>query len=101
MEATIRKDAERKVTLILDGRLDAFVSKQTEKEVEPLFELKDYEIVIDCRLLEYISSSGLRLLMTINQRCCANHCELYLKGCTEDVYDVFQTTGFIHLFNSK
>ena len=33
MEATIRKDAERKVTLILDGRLDAFVSKQTEKEV--------------------------------------------------------------------
>lgn len=101
MEATIRKDDEGKVTLILDGRLDTSVTQQTQKEVEPLFDYEGYEVVIDCSRLEYISSSGLRLLMAINQRCCANHCDIYIKGVKEEVYDVFQTTGFVHLFNFK
>jgi anti-anti-sigma factor len=101
MEATIRKDDNKHVTLILDGRLDTSVTPQTEREVEPLFTFKDYEIVIDCSRLEYISSSGLRLLMAINQRCSANSCILYIKGLQEKVYDVFQTTGFVHLFKFK
>ena len=42
MEATIRKDDDRHITLILDGRLDTSVTPQTEKEVEPLFDYKDY-----------------------------------------------------------
>jgi anti-anti-sigma factor len=101
MEATIRKDDNKHVTLILDGRLDTSVTPQTEREVEPLFTFKDYEIVIDCSRLEYISSSGLRLLMAISQRCSANSCILYIKGLQEKVYDVFQTTGFVHLFKFK
>lgn len=101
MEATIRKDNERSVTLILDGRLDTSVTLQTEKEVEPLFEYKNYEVVIDCSRLEYISSSGLRLLMAIEQRLCANHCDIYIKGLSTEVQDVFQTTGFVNLFKFK
>jgi anti-anti-sigma factor len=101
MEATIRKDDNSHVTLILDGWLDTSVTAQTEKEVEPLFEYKDYEIVIDCSRLEYISSSGLRLLMAINQRCSANNCDLYIKGLQDKVHDVFNTTGFVHLFKFK
>lgn len=98
MEATIRKDDDSHVTLILDGRLDTSVTQQTEKEVEPLFGFKDSEIVIDCSRLDYISSSGLRLLMAINQKCRANRCHLYIKGLQPKVYDVFDTTGFVHLF---
>ena len=99
MEATIRKDNERSVTLILDGRLDTSVTHQTELEVEPLFEYKNYEVV--CSRLEYISSSGLRLLMAIEQRLCANHCDIYIKGLSAEVQDVFQTTGFVNLFKFK
>lgn len=98
MEASIRKDDSQHVTLILDGRLDTSVSQQTEKEVEPIFDYVDCEIVIDCSRLDYISSSGLRLLMAINQRCRANRCTLAVKGLKETVRDVFQTTGFVHLF---
>ena len=101
MEATIRKESANQATLILDGRLDTSVTQQTEKEIEPLFDLKDTEIVIDCSRLEYISSSGLRMLMAISQRCSANKCELYIKGLQPTVYDVFQTTGFVHLFKFK
>lgn len=101
MEATIRKDGNKQVTLILDGRFDTSVTQQTEQEVEPLFGYVDYEVVIDCSRLEYISSSGLRLLMAINQRCRANNCNLYIKGLQDKVMDVFQTTGFVHLFQFK
>lgn len=101
MEATIRKENGNQVTLILDGRLDTSVTPQTEKEVEPLFDFKNCEIIIDCSRLEYISSSGLRLLMAVNQRCRANSCSLYIKGLKENVLDVFTTTGFIHLFQFK
>lgn len=101
MEATIRKENDNQVTLILDGRLDTSVTPQTEKEVEPLFNFKNCEIIIDCSRLEYISSSGLRLLMAVNQRCRANSCSLYIKGLKENVLDVFTTTGFIHLFQFK
>jgi len=101
MEATIRKEDNNRVTLILDGRLDTSVTQQTEQEVEPLFSYVGYEIVIDCSRLEYISSSGLRLLMAINQRCSNNQCNLYIKGLKEKVLDVFQTTGFVHLFQFK
>ena len=101
MEATIRKDDQTHVTLILDGWLDTSVSQQTEREVEPLFGYENCEIVIDCSRLEYISSSGLRLLMMINQRCSAHRCNIFIKGMQEKVYDVFRTTGFVHLFRFK
>lgn len=101
MEATIRKDNDNQVTLILDGYLDTSVTSQTEKEMEPLYEFCDCEIIIDCSRLEYISSSGLRLLMAINQRCRANRCSLYITGLQEKVKDVFETTGFINLFEFK
>ena len=38
MEATIRKESETKVTLILDGYFDTSVTAQTEKDVEPLYD---------------------------------------------------------------
>ena len=65
MEASIRKENDHQVTLILDGRLDTSVTQETELEVEPLFDYKDCEVVIDCSRLDYISSSGLRLMMAI------------------------------------
>ena len=98
MEATIRKEEDNKVILTLNGRLDTSVTTQTEKEIEPLFEYNNCQIIIDCTQLDYISSSGLRLLMAINQQCTANHCNLYIKGLQEKVLDVFTTTGFVHLF---
>ena len=101
METAIRKEDDNSVTLILDGRLDTSVTPQTEKEIEPLYNYKDSEIIIDCSRLDYISSSGLRLMMAINQRCRANHCDLYIKGLKEKVLDVFKTTGFVHLFQFR
>ncbi|WP_028903943.1 STAS domain-containing protein [Prevotella sp. P6B4] len=101
MDIKIEKTDERQVTLTLDGRLDTLVSQVAEREVQPLYNYFDCEVVIDCSKLEYISSSGLRLLMHIVQHCWTNHNEPYIQGLQPQVYDVFKTTGFVHLFKFK
>jgi anti-anti-sigma factor len=101
METTIRKDSSTQVTVILDGRLDTLATQQAEVDVEPLYNYSDVDVIIDCSHLDYISSSGLRLFMSINQHCRANHCSVYITGIKDKVRDVFQATGFVHLFQFK
>lgn len=101
MEIKIDKTGEHQVTLTLAGRLDTSVAITAERAVRPLYNYLEYEIVIDCSQLEYISSSGLRMLMHIAQQGWINHCELYIQGLQPQVYDVFKTTGFVHLFKFK
>jgi anti-anti-sigma factor len=101
MEATIRQEDDKHITLILDGYFDTSVAAQVEQEAAPLFECHDCEIVIDCSRLDYISSSGLRLMMAINQSCRTNQCRLYIKGLQAKVKDVFITTGFTNLFEFR
>ena len=98
MEATIRKDNDKKVTLILDGRLDTSVTTQTEQEVEPLYEFKDCEIVIDCSRLNYISSSGLRILLSIYKFTRRTGHKAVLMHINDDIHDTFAISGFIQLF---
>jgi anti-anti-sigma factor len=92
------KIEEENMVAIMDGRLDTPSTPDAEKALRPLFHCDDMDIIFDCKKLDYISSSGLRLLMAINQQCTANHCNLYIKGLQEKVLDVFTTTGFVHLF---
>ena len=47
MEIKIEKTGERQVTLILIGRLDTSVSTAAEREVRPLYDYFEQEIVID------------------------------------------------------
>ena len=101
METTIRKDSSTQVTVILDGRLDTLATQQAEIAVEPLYSDSDVDVIIDCSRLDYISSSGLRLFMSINQHCRANQCSVYITGIKDKVRDVFQATGFVHLFQFK
>ena len=47
MEIKIEKTAERQVTLILAGRLDTSVAAAAEREIKPLYDYFEQEIVID------------------------------------------------------
>lgn len=55
------------LTGILNGRLDSAIANQLEKDMQPLMDSADKDIVLDCTGLEYISSSGLRLFLALLQ----------------------------------
>ena len=55
-------------------------------------------MTIDCTELEYIASSGLRILISILKGAKANGSKVVLKNLNDDIKNVFKLTGFINLF---
>lgn len=78
--------------LYMEGRLDTSTSEQTRTEVEKLLACEDASngLVCNLRELEYISSSGLRILLMMAKRC---H-PFRLVEVQPTVYEVLEITGF-------
>lgn len=85
----------------LEGRLDTAVSAQTEKDLQPLNECQNMNIVLDCNKLEYISSSGLRIFLNILKNAKAKGVRVIITGMNADINKVFTMTGFTNLFEFR
>ena len=84
---------------ILVGRLDTAASTQFAKDMEPLMDNADKHIVLDCAGMEFISSSGLRLFLSLRKATIAKGGDVTIKNVSADVKQVFTITGFYSLFN--
>lgn len=81
------------------GRLDTAASIETAEAVKPLLEATKVEIILDCSELEYISSSGLRIFLSIRKEAAANGSKVIVRNINADIRQVFVMTGFISLFD--
>ena len=95
---TINKAAEgQKLTITLEGRLDTTTAPDLEKELQS--SLSDVtELVINISGLEYISSAGLRVLLSA-QKIMNKQGEMSVTGVTEDIMEIFEVTGFSDILN--
>ena len=86
-----------KVTLTLVGKLDTTAAQVLRTELEQrLSESSSIEsLVVDADGLEYISSSGLRILLTLTKR----YKDFRIIGVQPTVYDVLSMTGFTKIMN--
>lgn len=80
------------------GRLDTPASVQTSEDVKPLLEAQNKEIILDCTALEYISSSGLRIFLSIRKEAAAHGSKVIVRNINADIRQVFMMTGFVSLF---
>lgn len=87
-----KKDGE--LTAVIDGRLDTL----TAPEFESLL-VENYKgvssLVFDCKSLSYISSAGLRVLLTAHKRVAG---AMKLTGVSELVMEVLEMTGFADIW---
>ena len=97
MNITINEQ-EGKLVAVLEGDLDNVASTQAERNLAPVFDYTDKDVVIDCTDLNYISSSGLRILLNIYKHTRTNGHNAILRGLKDDVKEVFQISGFLQLF---
>ncbi len=81
-----------KVTLALKGRLDTTTAPSLESVVGESTEAAK-ELIIDCKELEYISSAGLRVLLSAH-KAMTSHGKLVIKNVCDDIMEVFEITGF-------
>ncbi len=86
------------ITAVIAGRLDTANSQQFAVEMQPLMDGADKHIVLDCSQLEFVSSSGLRLLLSLRKQTIAMGGDVTIKNVIPDVMQVFTITGFFSLF---
>ena len=98
---TIINDNAEGVVVKLSGDLDTAAAQDSEKDFQKLMELKDKNITIDCTKLNYISSSGLRLFLSLLKSCKPNGNTLTLLNLNDNIKKVFTMTGFSSLFSIK
>lgn len=91
------KEINGKYVVTLEGRLDTAAADQTDKELSVLNEQPGRDIIFDCEGLEYISSSGLRILLNVRKHATDN--QVTIRNLNDDVLHIFQMTGFNNLFN--
>ena len=90
---TIRKERFGDVLdITLEGRLDAASSQLFENELQQSYSGR-HELNIDIRDLEYISSAGLRVLLSA-RRTMNEQGRMTVSGARHQVMEALDTTGF-------
>lgn len=97
----IRSTSGNRVILRLEGRLDTSTSSILEKELSTTFDSSEANIAMDLTDLVYISSQGLRVLLSAHKKCVAKGGELVLYNVSSVVGEVFEVTGFSSILTIK
>ena len=80
------------LTLALEGRLDTTTAPELETVLNE--QLGDAtELVFDLKELEYISSAGLRVLLSTQKRM-NRRGSMKVVGVSETIMEIFEITGF-------
>lgn len=80
------------LTIALEGRLDTTTSPQLEGEMHPDIDSAT-EVTFDLEKLAYISSAGLRVLLSA-QKIMNKQGKMVVKNVSEEVKEIFEVTGF-------
>lgn len=97
MTTTITESGNQLIAQFI-GRLDTAAAVQTAEDVKPLMEAANREIILDCSQLEYISSSGLRIFLSVRKEAATHGSKVIVRDINADIRQVFMMTGFISLF---
>ncbi len=92
------KELNDAVTATVSGRLDTPAAVKAQQEIAPLLENAEKVITLDCKELEYISSSGLRLFLTVRKEAAAKGGKVIIENINDEIKKVFMMTGFFNLF---
>ena len=79
-------------------KLDSFNYQQVQKEILAILE-KGSSVMIDMNACNYISSTGLRVLLYSKKVAATKGLKISLSGISDEVKDVMDVTGFSNFFD--
>ena len=97
--AMIESEKTRGKVLVLKpvGRLDSNTINAAETDMFSYLEKGETRVVLDLSQLDYISSSGLRLVLMMGKRLSLKGGKLALCGLKPQIREVFEISGFISI----
>ena len=85
------------LTIALEGRLDTTTAPELEKELKTSMDDAE-ELVLDFAGLDYISSAGLRVLLSAH-KAMSGKGGMTVRNANEIVQEVFDVTGFADILD--
>lgn len=92
----VKKQEGDVLNVKMEGRLDTNTSPEFQREVEPLLDGIS-ELALDFEKVDYISSAGLRVLLTFEQELEEQNKKMVLCHVNDIIRDVFDVTGFLEI----
>jgi anti-sigma B factor antagonist len=81
------------------GRIDSATASQLAEAIEEITNAGRYKIVFEMSDVEYMSSAGLRVMISTQKTCKRyNRGEIVLALVPERIYDALELAGFVPLF---
>lgn len=98
MTIEIKRSAQE-VVIEIGGRLDTTTAPALDKTISE--DIADNQnLIIDFKKLEYISSAGLRVLLSAQKKLQKNG-SMVVKNVCEEVMEIFEMTGFADILVIK
>ena len=91
-------EKENVISVAMVGRLDTAVSQEVVGKMQPVLDEAQKTIILDCKELSYISSSGLRIFLTVRKAAAAKGGKVIVRDINNEIRQVFMMTGFLNLF---
>lgn len=98
MKTVISKE-NGKILVKVQGMIDTTTASEFLNDITPVMSQSNADITLDCAELEYISSKGLRVLLTFQQEVAKNSGSLHLTNVDDSIMEIFNLTGFSKIFN--
>ncbi len=89
---------ENAIVIKVTGRMDAVTAPEFENACSPHVEAREKLLVADLSNLEYISSAGLRSILSTAKKMKANSGEIRFCNLNGMVQEVFSISGFSSMF---
>jgi len=92
VDITIEEEGDVHIVTI-DGRMDASSTPVIEKKLAKLLEVSK-KILIDFSKVSYLSSAGMRLLLSATKKMHAHKGQILFFGMSDDVLEIIKMAGF-------
>jgi anti-anti-sigma factor len=86
------------VIIGINGRLDTTNYSILEKKLMDMIDNRQDRILVDCSHMDYVSSSGLRILLMALKKISLTKGKFVLCSLQENIKEIFEISGFTSIF---
>ncbi len=99
MEINI-KSVEQVTVVEIAGDIDSNTAPQAQERILPLVQPSS-KLLLDMSGVEYMSSAGLRVLLSMYRQVSRQNGGMVLVGLAEEIKDTMSITGFLNFFTTR
>lgn len=88
------EEIEDRVILRIDGRIDAATVTVLERKINTLLDEKHYNLLLDFTRVDYLSSAGMRILLSMSKKLKTKKGSFVLFSLNDEVEEIIKMAGF-------